>query len=94
MICGVCPWDRRKRSPWHISLTPKWSAMATYELSSSSSSIIKEILKNCPTQKLSRAAKQKKNMKKKTKQTTSKKVMHGCFRNQMSVDCVVQQCLC
>jgi hypothetical protein len=34
MIRGVCP--------WHISLTPKWSAMATYELSSSYSSIIKE----------------------------------------------------
>jgi hypothetical protein len=35
MIRGVCP--------WHVSLTPKWSAMATFELSSSSSSIIKEI---------------------------------------------------
>jgi hypothetical protein len=35
MIRGVCP--------WHVRLTPKWSAMATFELSSSSSSIIKEI---------------------------------------------------
>jgi hypothetical protein len=35
MIPGVCP--------WHVSLTPQWSAMATYELSSSSSSIIIEI---------------------------------------------------
>jgi hypothetical protein len=35
MIRGVCP--------WHVNLTPKWSAMATFELSSSSSSIMKEI---------------------------------------------------
>jgi hypothetical protein len=41
MIRGVCP--------WHVSLTPKWSAMATYELSSSSSSIIKKRNKNCPS---------------------------------------------
>jgi hypothetical protein len=51
MIRGVCP--------WHVSLTPKWSAMATYELSSSPSSIIKRN-KNRPTQKTELGSKKKK----------------------------------
>jgi hypothetical protein len=63
MIRGVCP--------WHVSLTRKWSAMATYELSSSSSSIIKEI-KIVRLNKLSRAA---------NKQAKKKMDNHLLFKN-------------
>jgi hypothetical protein len=51
MIRGVCP--------WHVSLTTKWSAMATIELSSSSSSSIKE-KKICPTQFVESGSKERK----------------------------------
>jgi hypothetical protein len=52
--------------------------MATYKLSSSSSSIIKRN-KNCPTQKLSRAAKNKKN--KKQKKQKKKNLLLGNYVN-------------
>jgi hypothetical protein len=52
MIRGVCP--------WHVSLTPKWSAMAIYKLSSSSSSIIKEIKKKLSDTKTESGSKKKK----------------------------------